>query len=343
LKKALIHYFSGTGNSLLAAKKLSKELAKYDYEITFHSIENGVYEKNVIYSLHIFLFPVYATAIPHIVLKYIQKLPKGNNTNTAVISTNGRISCNFRDGYQGWTLLQSRLYLYLKNYNVFFTDTLDFPQNITAFIPPRKPKFNIKIILQAFQRIPLIAEKIAKVQKYHRPFFLLNIIWSIPFGILYSLIGRRFIGKMFVANSLCNLCKQCIEKCPVRAIQLYNRKIRWNWNCEGCMRCINTCPQQAIQTSLIRIIIFAVPCVFPFIINEFCSLEFLKQPRNYSYIIFKPMLYLLSFIFYVLLFDWFIFKISNIPILKNILSWGYTKFFRRYCAEQFEEQFLSRK
>ena len=44
MPKALIHYFSGTGNSLHAGKRLSKELARYGYVSKFHALEKGSYK-----------------------------------------------------------------------------------------------------------------------------------------------------------------------------------------------------------------------------------------------------------------------------------------------------------
>jgi flavodoxin/Pyruvate/2-oxoacid:ferredoxin oxidoreductase delta subunit len=345
MQKVLIHYFSGTGNSLLAAKQLSQELENYEFAIKLHAIENGLHNTDNTYTLHIFFFPIYATAAPHIVRKYIRNLPDGKNVRAAVISTNGKISTLFRDGYQGWALHQVRLYLSLKNYHVFFSDTLDYPHNITVAIPPRKEKYNKKIISQASAKFPIIAEKIANGQKFNRNFFLPNIIWSLPFGILYSLFGRRGIGKIFAANSSCNSCKLCVEKCPVKAIQSFDSKIRWKWNCEGCMRCINTCPRQAIQASAVRILaIFAAAFVYPFfLIQRFIPIGFIQKSGSIEAAIFKILIYAISFIVFFLLLDWFIYRISYLPILKNIVSWGYTRLFGRYHAKRFEGQFLNKK
>lgn len=78
--KVLIHYFSGTGNSLLAAEQIGAELRKYDWKLAFHPVEKGFPNNIGSFGLHIFFFPIYATAIPHIMLKYIHGLPVGNNT-----------------------------------------------------------------------------------------------------------------------------------------------------------------------------------------------------------------------------------------------------------------------
>ncbi len=39
MQKVLLHYFSGTGNSLYAANKLEHELSELGYEIVFQSVE----------------------------------------------------------------------------------------------------------------------------------------------------------------------------------------------------------------------------------------------------------------------------------------------------------------
>lgn len=344
MPKVLIHYFSGTGNSLLASKQLSQELVKYGYETVFHAIEDGPYNTNSIYSLHIFFFPVYATATPHIMLKYIRNLPDGNNVKAVILSTNGRISTVIRDGYHGWALHQAKLYLGSKNYNVFYSDTLDYPSNITVGIPPRKDKYNEIIISKASAKIPVIAEYIVKDQKYHRRFFLPNLIWILPFNILYTILGRRFIGKIFIANPSCTSCKLCVNKCPVKAIQSSHEKLRWKWNCEGCMRCINICPRHSIQASGIRIIaIVTAFFVNPYYLIHNSIIDSLQRFGGFGGFIIHALIYAISYIGSFVLMDWFIYMISNVPIMKNIVSFGHTKFYGRYSAARFENRFLDKK
>lgn len=345
MQKALVHYFSGTGNSLLAAKQICEELAKYEYEITFHAIENGLCDNLDSYNLHIFFFPIYATSVPHIMRKYMLNLPSGNKTKAVVISTNGKVSTHFRDGYQGWALHEARLYLKLRNYDVFFSETLDYPHNITVAFPPRGKKYNQIIISQVQKKIAAIAQKIAEGQKYHRKFFWPNIIWSIPFGILYTIFGRRFIGKLFAADSKCNSCKLCAKKCPVKAIDASQRQMRWRWNCEGCLRCINNCPKKAIQTSTLRIIAFIIAsCVNPFfLIYKYIPDWFDQSLGKAGYAIFSSVLDIVLVIMFFILLDWVIYGMAYIPMLNRATSWGHTRLFGRYRAEEFEEQFLNKQ
>lgn len=338
MQKVLLHYFSGTGNSLYTAKKLGHELSKLGYETVFHSIENGISNKIDDYSLHIFFFPVYATAVPHIMLKYIRNLPDGKDVKTAVLSTNGRISTRFRDGYQGWALHQARLYLKMKNYDVFFSDTLDFPHNITIAFPPRKEEYNEEIIKCASKQIAPIAERIAKGERHHRGIFILNFIWSIPFGILYSFFGRRLFGKIFAADCRCNSCKLCVKQCPAKAIQDSKGHIRWKWNCEGCLRCINGCPKHAIQGSVFRAVAIIMAALIrpDFIFDKIIPDTFYESIGSTGTRIFNVLTDLILFVITFVILDWLIYQISRLPAVRKVVSWGYTSLFGRYNINSLE-------
>lgn len=325
---------------MLAAKQLSAELAKYNLDTVYHAIEDGPYHGSADFDLHIFFFPIYATATPHIMLAYLRNLPDGNKTKAAVISTNGRISTRFRDGYQGWALHQARLYLYLKNYDIFFSDTLDYPHNLTIALPPRRERYNWVIITRASSKSPMIASKIARQEKYHRRFFWPNIIWSLPFGILYSLIGRRIIGKLFAVDAACDSCGLCVGKCPVKAIKSIHGRLRWGWNCEGCLRCINICPKQAIQLSAIRVLAFiGAACAIPLYLSRcFIPVSFLSKLGSAGLMT----IYAVGCILLFALLDCLLDKLSYLPFFRKIAGWGYTSFYGRYHAGQFGDRLSSK-
>lgn len=332
IRIALIHYFSGTGNSLHAAHLIGNELALHGFEPIFHAIEDGLYKGNPQVDLHLFFFPIYATSVPHIMCKYIRRLPAGKRAKAAVISTNGRISTHFRDGYQGWALWQARLLMYIKKYDVFFSDTLDYPHNMTAFFPPRSIQNNQKIIEIILPKIRIISEKIIRNQIYHRKFFLPNIIWSLPFGYLYSLIGRRIIGKLYIADIHCNHCGVCAKKCPVHAIKIVHGHVHWKWNCEGCMRCINICPQKAIQVSFLRLLAL-IPAAFfnpLFKIYRLIPASFFQNIGSVGKIAFKVIIDVVLFFLFFAIIDIILRFLSGIPFFKPITDFSLTKFYKRY-------------
>ncbi len=271
-------------------------------------------------------------------LKYIRNLPDGKGVKTAVICTNGRVSTHFRDGYQGWALHQARLYLKMKNYDVFFSDTLDFPHNITIAFPPRKEKYNEEIVNCALTNIASLAEQISKGEKSHRGIFILNFLWSIPFGILYSVIGRRLFGKVFAADCRCNSCKLCAKQCPAKAIRDYNGQLRWKWNCEGCLRCINSCPKHSIQGSAFRALaIIATAFLIPdYITKKIIPASFFKELGHTGAALFNTLIDLLLFIITFIIVDWIIYQVSKVPVARKVVSWGHTRLFGRYHINRLE-------
>lgn len=98
-----------------------------------------------------------------------------------------------------------------------------------------------------------------------------NLIWSWMVFLLFSVIGRRILGKAFKPDNTCISCQKCIKVCPVKAIKLKTEKPKWNWKCENCQRCINICPNNSIQASPLRLIIFTLNPIF--IIFVFISLN----------------------------------------------------------------------
>lgn len=335
MNKALIHYFSGTGNSLMAAKELIKEENLKEYEFTLHNIEKGQCSSLDEYSLHIFFFPVYATSVPHIVRKYIRKMEDGKNTKTVIIATNGKINTKIRDGYQGWALHQARLYLTIKHYDVFLSDTLDLPHNITIAFPPRNETANQNIISQGLKPLAKIAQKISEQTISHRRIFILNFLWSIPFGIVYSIIGRRFFGKLFAADSSCNQCQLCVKQCPAKIIKTNGKRIRWGWNCEGCLRCINSCPKRSIQTSTLRVLLMIVALAanpFYFFYST-VKKEWHQLFGNFGIHIFDEIYSILAILLFLFIVDWLIAILSNIRIFRKITGIGHTRLFGRYLVK----------
>ncbi|MCX7916580.1 MAG: FAD-binding protein [bacterium] len=53
--------------------------------------------------------------------------------------------------------------------------------------------------------------------------------------------------KIKIYYERCNLCKECINKCPFGAIEIKENRIVINDNCTLCGLCIKICPQKAIE------------------------------------------------------------------------------------------------
>jgi ferredoxin len=329
---ALIHCFSGTGNSRLAAELFADGLEKLGYSTALRSMEDGLYPGGDAVDMHIFFFPVYATALPHIVARYLLRLPKGRGARAAVFSTNGRISARFRDGYQGWALHQARLLLKLRGYDAFRSDTFDMPHNVTAFGPPCRDESCRKLMEMTAPKIAEAARGAVAGERRHRKIFLLNFIWCVPFGLLLSWIGRRAIGKLYSSGGKCKACGLCAKKCPVGNIKMKGKRVWFGWRCEGCMRCINVCPKQAIQFSTVRVAAIVFASVWnPLIAFGVYKMGFLAGVIGGFGAFVADLLIMLAVTFVLFnVFDWIIFLLGFVPGVRRVLAWGHTTLYCRY-------------
>ncbi len=80
-----------------------------------------------------------------------------------------------------------------------------------------------------------------------------NVKKSIVIIIILLLIGLAILAqnrqKPFVDKHECVGCKDCVEACPVQAIEIVEEKAEIaDTLCIDCKACVKTCPQSAIRT-----------------------------------------------------------------------------------------------
>jgi ferredoxin len=154
--------------------------------------------------------------------------------------------------YEGNALARARKVLRKKGYDVFFTDATGYPHSITIGLNPPTKEDQEAIRAMSDKKVEAMADRIVRLQSSYRRESPFNPIYGL-FGVLYRTVGRRSLGKLYVADAACNGCGKCVRSCPAGAIALQGGRPRWNLGCEGCQRCINSCPNRAIQTSIVRL------------------------------------------------------------------------------------------
>ncbi len=339
MSTARFHVFSGTGNGRSIARELSARLGLRGFstemlEVSFRSIEKGSATiSRGEGDLDIFIFPVYAMSVPRIMARYAAGLGRagrqGGAPRAAVLSVNGRISPERRDGHEGQALAQAERVLRRRGWDVRYRETFDYPQNVTSIGSAQDAETRAAIVSLMAPRLETVAEELAAGLRRKRPCPAWAHILGWPFGWLYRIFGRRAWGLLFAADERCDGCGLCAERCPSGAIRMRGGRPGWSYACEGCERCMNLCPKKAIQASLLRfslviglsIALFRVP---PGLREALSSL-----PGWVPTLGWMGAATLAGFALLRLL-DLALVALSRLAFLRPILGFGWTRWTRRY-------------
>ena len=245
--KAVLHFFSGTGNTARAVGIVAARLEAAGWEVARQAIAGGAEPPAGIPDLTVVAFPIWAWAPPHFVLEYVRGLPKGQGARAAVLATCG--------GFGAQGVGETERALRRRGYAVVASGEAVYPDNwLLAVNPPAGAELD-DLLAEGDEAVRTFADGIAAGRPDRFRCGWGHVLWSWPIARLFRTCGRRFLGKFFVADDRCTACGQCARTCPVRAIHMEGgpARPRWGAGCAGCYRCINLCPAQAIQISILRL------------------------------------------------------------------------------------------
>jgi NAD-dependent dihydropyrimidine dehydrogenase PreA subunit/menaquinone-dependent protoporphyrinogen IX oxidase len=339
-----IHYFSGTGNTAHCVKLIAEKLTQEGHEVNIVQVNKDILPPFNHFDYHIIAFPVLSWAPPALIKRYVRKFPKINATEVAILAVNGSIINNGKiiKGYTGQALEELECILKKRKYRVFLTGNASFPDNWTQVTNPCSPE-DVEVIFKLgdTEVQNFINKFLAKEKELYRC-GIFNRLWSYTTALLFSIIGRRALGKFFIADENCTGCEICVKACPVRTIQMEHKKPYWNSQCEDCNRCINICPERAIQVSLPMLILQSV-------INVILSIWVVKALLKYIPLliqtnhVFIISIEILAIIAAYVLLLWISFvpidnlmrKLLRFKSIRHFFSISYTQKYRRYKAPGF--------
>lgn len=265
--EARIFYFSGTGNSLIAAKKIAEGIEGTLEPIVKYQKENFVrVDENVIG----IVFPVYLAqicGIPEIVIDFFSKLEFCEHKYYFVVCTYGGYAIpnafptikrciKIAKSYHG--KIDGRFYV-------------RFPMNNMDYdhIPVPIERETTKILAEAEKKLELIIRRIKNKKKGN---IISQHITNFTFGRLLSLAKSPIMKSMTkyayepehshltyhqlvhlsdksitYYDNKCIGCGICERVCPVNNIKIENEKPIWLHKCEMCFACDEWCPQKAIH------------------------------------------------------------------------------------------------
>ena len=233
----MVLYFSGTGNSQLAAKKIADIL---DDEIV--SINDCLKnDKNEVFNSvkpFVFVAPVYAWRLPEVVEKWIRKIKFTGNKNVYFVLTCG--------GSGGNAIFYANKICEDKGLCCKGLASVKMPENYIA-LSSAPDEEECKAIID--KAIPIFTELALKI-KVNESFPASNIktsdkLLSGPVHVIYYHFAIK--DKGFTVSDACISCGLCAKRCPLNNIDLVEGKPVWKGNCTHCMACIGGCPKEAIE------------------------------------------------------------------------------------------------
>jgi ferredoxin len=255
---AEVYYFSGTGNSLFAAKEIAEKISGKLVSIPSVIDEEHIRTEAGVLGI---VFPVYYavndSGIPLIVSRFVRKLESINSKHIFAVCTCGYMPgatienmaklLKFQGGElaAGFILKMSNGALSLEKQQKTLNDQKEKLNGVCEYIRVRKKgKLETRGILRKIVLSPLLylAIKPAFSRRYRK----LSGSPRLPFSDLIPIADRSFR-----VDSKCIGCGICAQVCPVNNITMVSGKPQWQHHCETCYACYTWCPQAAIGGDIV--------------------------------------------------------------------------------------------
>ena len=241
--KTIIYYFTGTGNSLAAAKTIAGVLK--DCELVPIASFADTPGKIVPAADRVgIVCPVYDAGIPVIVKEFAERLGIGAVPYAFGIVTMGGT------GVSALHMLNTILMQGCRR-KPDAAFAVKMPGNFPPLQVPPSGKEKEEILKKADADLAAIAVAIQKGQAVPPGFSPVSSLMRI---LLYPPFARNVHGmaSSFSVDDTCTSCGTCAKVCPVGNITLENGRPVWQQKCELCCACLHFCPVEAIQLNLMR-------------------------------------------------------------------------------------------
>ena len=244
---AVIYVFSGTGNTLLAARLIEENMKKYNIQTDIYVVrlnDAGDFE-NVPdpndYDVCGFGYPVHAANTPEFFLKFVKSLPEASmkklGTKAFIFSTAqspGRL--NSSASFSLCRAIRS----------IGLIPCVDMHMVMPAYFSDKGSKSQAK-----YMRIH--TEKMAEIMAFKVGNYDFDEIKFNPFITLFSFICRvqwlaaKPVGKKYSADpEKCTGCRICEQICPCANVTVTDGKPVFSDRCSMCFGCVTACPDDAI-------------------------------------------------------------------------------------------------
>jgi ferredoxin len=237
--KTIIYYFTGTGNSLAAAKKIAAVVGDCEL-VPVAALKEGR-DPIIPQADRVgIICPVYFAGLPVMVAECAARLDLTRSQYTFAVVTFGG------SGASSALIQLEKILRQRGSTGLDAGFMVKMPGNYILMYGSPVGEKREKLLAIADEQIADIAGSISRREKRKIPTSLLA-------NLMHSLAYPRFASKVhtddrkFSVNAKCTSCGTCAAVCPADNIGLVEGKPVWKHHCELCCGCIHLCPVGAIQ------------------------------------------------------------------------------------------------
>lgn len=237
--KTIIYYFTGTGNSLAAAKKIAAVLEDCEL-VPIASLHQASGDIVPLAERVGIVCPDYFSGVPLMVASFTGRLDTAAVKYLFAVITHGGggESASLR---QLDTILRKR-----QGRGLDAGFGVAMPGNYIMMYESPKGKEQEEILTKADEAITGITGPVLRCERRDLPSSLIpRILFTLAYPWFRS--HAHTDDKKFSVNDKCTSCGTCAAICPAGNIGMVQGRPVWKHHCELCCGCIHNCPVQAIQ------------------------------------------------------------------------------------------------
>ena len=234
--KAVIYYYTGTGNSLWTARALAGKLGDTEL-VPMHRMKQGLHGSNV--DTIGLVFPVHIWGVPSLVRTFLQSMEKQPGVYYFAFAVNA--------GQVSRTLVQLKELMARNGLTLSAGFDIIFPSNYIPWGGPGPEEAQRKLFDAAAEKINVAVSYILSRKSGLLEMGPLwqRVIFTGLYKLTYNLV--KTLDKNFLIDGTCTSCGICEKVCPVKNISLEAGRPVWHGSCEQCLACIQWCPAACIQ------------------------------------------------------------------------------------------------
>jgi ferredoxin len=231
----VVFYFTGTGNSLVAARRLARGLAGPPPIPMVQYLDVKVVRPKA--DTIALVYPVHHWGPADVVLRFARKLKADHGTYVFAVATYGNHSGR---AFQGLSkALEEKAHGLTAGFHVKTVQNY-----VPGFTIPGEGRLN-ELQTGADSQVDAIIEKVKRKSQGEKEH------WRFRPGVRSYYQGSKVNlhkkDKRFSVREGCTSCGVCSRVCPVKNIEMREGKPAWKHRCEQCFGCLHWCPEGVIE------------------------------------------------------------------------------------------------